>query len=517
MSTWNLKTLFQWILAMVYVMSVVITSSDASASEQQSQKKQLSPSRLRAEGDAAFSNREYKKAIKYFNQLIDIQPDKHINFHKRALTYYVSNQYWKAVRDWSKAIELDDTFTSGYLYRGKTYTKLGSCSKGLTDLNKVYALDPNTKDIGVLIEQSTKCVNQYDTAMNLLSRQQCADAQVIIDELLEIAPYDNGLNLGLAKCNFERQDYQSVLTYTANILRADAQNLEVLLLRGRAYYQLGEKELALKHYKSGLKSDPEHKAIKKEFKKIKRINRLLENAETEMKNLQWRDALETYANVLTVDEANNHLIAFVFINRCKIATRIRNQRRESDDAQDVDEDGQRRVLFEMNDKIRMAYCGEATTHNPDSGDAYFYRGRAFKEMKKWDEAAANFKTALSKNQGNREYQQELQNAEFEKKKANRKDYYGILGVAQHASPKELKKAFRKCGLEHHPDKVKSLSEEEIDYHEAIFKECVEAHDFLSDAETRAKYDRGEDVLGQQQGGNRGGGGGGFPFGAGGFP
>merc|ERR1712113_835220 len=174
------------------------------------------------------------------------------------------------------------------------------------------------------------------------------------------------------------------------------------------------------------------------------------------------------------------------------------------------------VVYEMNDAIRTGYCDEAIKFNPDSGDAYFYRGKAFKEMKKWDEAVANFKTALSKNQGAREYQEELRNAEFEKKKANRKDYYGILGVSQHASPRELKKGFRKCGLEHHPDQNQHKSEEERDYHETMFKECVEAHDLLSDAEVRAKYDRGEDVLGQQQGGNRGGnpfgGGGGFPFG-----
>merc|ERR1719229_656891 len=209
--------------------------------------------------------------------------------------------------------------------------------------------------------------------------------------------------------------------------------------------------------------------------------------------------------VLTIDPENNHLIADVYIKRCKCATRIRNQKRE-------DENGD--IIFEMTDTIRLGYCDEASKYNPDNGDAYFYRGKAFKEMKKWDEAVANFKTALSKNQGSREYREELQNAEFEKKKANRKDYYGILGVSQHASPRELKKGFRKCGLEHHPDQNQHKSEEERDYHETMFKECVEAHDLLSDPEVRAQYDRGEDVLGQQQGGNRGGipFGGGFPFG-----
>eukprot|EP00490_Sorites_sp_Unknown_P011709 CAMPEP_0114658994 /NCGR_PEP_ID=MMETSP0191-20121206/16855_1 /TAXON_ID=126664 /ORGANISM="Sorites sp." /LENGTH=72 /DNA_ID=CAMNT_0001882675 /DNA_START=1332 /DNA_END=1550 /DNA_ORIENTATION=+ len=55
----------------------------------------------------------------------------------------------------------------------------------------------------------------------------------------------------------------------------------------------------------------------------------------------------------------------------------------------------------------------------------------------------------------------------------------------------------------------------------MFKECVEAHDILTNPDLKARYDRGEDVLEQMQGGNRGGSGfpfnfqGGFPFGNGG--
>merc|ERR1712060_543175 len=116
--------------------------------------------------------------------------------------------------------------------------------------------DSSTKDIGSFIEETKKCISQYSIAMGLITSNKCAEAQPVIDELLEIAPYDNKLNLGLATCKFKSGDFQSVLTYTGNILRADPQNLDVLLLRGKAYYQLGEKDLALKHYKSGLKSDP---------------------------------------------------------------------------------------------------------------------------------------------------------------------------------------------------------------------------------------------------------------------
>lgn len=39
------------------------------------------------------------------------------------------------------------------------------------------------------------------------------------------------------------------------------------------------------------------------------------------------------------------------------------------------------------------------------------------------------------------------------KKSKRVDYYGILGITQSAADDEIKKAYRKAALRHHPDKV----------------------------------------------------------------
>lgn len=65
-----------------------------------------------------------------------------------------------------------------------------------------------------------------------------------------------------------------------------------------------------------------------------------------------------------------------------------------------------------------------------------------------------------------------------------KDYYKILGVEKSATPKDIKKAYRKLAAKYHPDKNAGDKNAE-----EKFKEINEANEVLSDPEKREKYDK----------------------------
>lgn len=67
---------------------------------------------------------------------------------------------------------------------------------------------------------------------------------------------------------------------------------------------------------------------------------------------------------------------------------------------------------------------------------------------------------------------------------DKRDYYEVLGVHKNASETEIKKAFRKLAVQHHPDKNQGDKEAE-----EKFKEATEAYEVLSDAQKRAQYDQ----------------------------
>ena len=73
-----------------------------------------------------------------------------------------------------------------------------------------------------------------------------------------------------------------------------------------------------------------------------------------------------------------------------------------------------------------------------------------------------------------------------------KGYYKTLGVAENASPEEIKSAYRKLAMKWHPDRWANGTEEEKKKAEDEFKKVAEAYGVLSDEEKRRQYDSGVD-------------------------
>jgi DnaJ family protein A protein 2 len=86
-----------------------------------------------------------------------------------------------------------------------------------------------------------------------------------------------------------------------------------------------------------------------------------------------------------------------------------------------------------------------------------------------------------------------------RKEVDNSKYYELLGVEKDAQPNEIKKAYRKLAMKHHPDKGGD---------ENLFKELSVAQEVLMDGKKRDIYDKyGEEGLkeGMGEGGPGGGG------------
>jgi len=85
----------------------------------------------------------------------------------------------------------------------------------------------------------------------------------------------------------------------------------------------------------------------------------------------------------------------------------------------------------------------------------------------------------------------------------KRDYYEVLGLSKSATTDEIKKAYRRLAMKHHPDR----NEEDSGASEKKFKEAKEAYEVLKDSEKKAAYDQfGHDGLRARAGGQGGFGG-----------
>src|SRR6266853_3432587 len=90
----------------------------------------------------------------------------------------------------------------------------------------------------------------------------------------------------------------------------------------------------------------------------------------------------------------------------------------------------------------------------------------------------------------------------------KRDYYEVLGVQRGASEADMKAAYRKLAMQHHPDRNPGDAD-----CEHKFKELNEAYDVLKDGDKRAAYDRFGHAAFEQGGGGGGAHGFGADFGS----
>ena len=81
-----------------------------------------------------------KKAIKYLNNAIKLEPNNAETYTKRGAAYINLGQYQQAIDDFNKAIGLKHDYANAYSNRGTAYLSQGNKELGCSDAQKACAL-----------------------------------------------------------------------------------------------------------------------------------------------------------------------------------------------------------------------------------------------------------------------------------------------------------------------------------------------------------------------------------------
>lgn len=433
-------------------------------------------------GDLSVSKGELTVALKHYNNFIDLNPAAVIGYSKRASVYVQQRKFREALLDLDKALDVDSQYIQGYLQRGLLFRQLCRYGDGEKDYKKVLELKTAHSAAEKELSQLHQAKNGLEQAMSSFESGDISKAHDYLDKVvLVLSPECPQARLLKSRVLLKAKDYSGAIAEAARVLKYDENDVEALLLRGKGYYYLADHDVSLRHYQKGLRLDPEHSELKKEYFKLKNLLKKSKNADELVEKGKFRMAVEEYKAILDVDPEHTAHNVNLYLGLCKVLVKLGRA------------------------KDALSSCSSALDINGELLEALIQRGEAKMLLEDWEGAVADLKEVVSKDPQNREVRETLMKAERGLKLNKRKDWYKVLGIAKTASAAEIKRAYKKLALQWHPDKNVENKEEA----EAKFREVAEAYEVLGDEEKRVKYDRGEDLEEPTMGP---GGPGGFHFG-----
>lgn len=452
----------------------------------------------RSQGDKALMEGKLKAALKHFEAAVKMNPADHLNWYKRATAYIIEKKYDAALRDLAKVLELKADYVQAMDKRAKIFSSQGKFKEAQQDYENLIRIKGTSDALSKNIQNLHVADSMRRQGSVLMEQRNWGGARDHLTKALETATDSVELLLMRAECHRELGDRENVLADAGKALKVNDKNIAALAMRGDAYYYMDEFELAQRHYRQGLKLDPEHKQCKASYRRIKQMENVAKAAEQEVQSGQLNEALESYEKGAKIDPEQQLFAGKMNLGRCKVMLRLKR----------------------FADAVRA--CSEVMNipedrHNKEQRvDTLLTRSDAMQGLEEWEEAVRDCERALNLGKENQHAKQKLERAQQLLKKSKMKDYYKVLEVPKDADDRTIKKAYRKKAALLHPDKVCSAgackTEEEKARASKKFHEIAEAHEVLTNDELRAKYDRGEDPLAQD------GGGGGHhhnPFGGGG--
>ncbi|GAC93624.1 hypothetical protein PHSY_001189 [Pseudozyma hubeiensis SY62] len=483
------------------------SASTSSAPVEPSQEDKQQAQQDKTQGNQHFSAKEYSKAIDAFTRAYELDPTDSTFLTNRAAAKMSLKMYKSALSDCQLAKDIQAKQSPDGVAQPKTLIRLARChlylgnpSGALSVLNPVVTMsgvdDASLKQAKQLQKQANSVADHLSSFQSLSSQGDWSVAGFALDQAQShagISESDVPLTWRImrATVHLHKNNLDQANSVIADALRADQSNPEALLVRARILLAKGDIAKAVAHCQAALRSDPEQSGARDLLKKCRRLEAKKEEGNTNFKQGDHAAAVKSFSEALEIaDEKSDRdgpaqgFKAILYSNRATANSK----------------DGDHQAA--------IADCDAALQLDPGYVKALRTRARALLAVEKYEDAVRDFKKALEEASvsGGREAEQlqrELRSAEIDLKRSKKKDYYKILSVSKDASDSEIKKAYRKESLKHHPDKGGD---------EEKFKLCSEAYNVLSDENKRRRYDAGADDL-ESDGMGMGGG---FPGGMGGF-
>ncbi|SCV67397.1 BQ2448_5008 [Microbotryum intermedium] len=417
-------------------------------------------------GNEYYKKKDYPTATRYYTQAISLDPSNPTYLNNRAASRMESRLYSLALEDLlaAAALQAKDPQVKTLLRLGKCQTALGLVSQARQTLDQVFKMDSTNVSVQNERKKVARIQNCLTNVKRDLEKKDWSMVLLGIDAAArEVEETPREWRTWKVQALVGKKQYDQAAGMAADLLRANQNQPEALYYRGLCLYYAGNHAQAIAHCQQALRNDPDYVLARTLLRQVKLLDSLKDAGNEAFKLNRLDKAIAKYSEALAVDPENDVLRATLLSNRATAQLKLKKY----DEA--------------------LSDCEACLTLQPQYWKAMRTKARACLALEEWEGAVQAFKQAyeLAPAGSNDEaaLKREVADAEAKLKKSKMKDHYKTLGISSTASEDEIKKAYRRQSLIHHPDKGGS---------EASFKEVGEAYAILSDPQRRRKFDMGID-------------------------
>ncbi|CAB0017743.1 unnamed protein product [Nesidiocoris tenuis] len=376
--------------------------------------------------------------------------------------FLARGQLQDALHQFHSAVEGDPSNYLTYFKRGTVYFALGKAKLAVIDFNKVLELKPDF----------TGARNQR--AHILLKQGNLEEAKA--DFLHIVCPWSSYLRELRSQCYVALNDPLSAILDLRSTTKLQSDNTDGFYKLSILHYQLGQAHESLKEVRDCLKLDPDHKDCFPHYKKVKKVDKFLNDAQAATEKEDYAACVDSLSKILKT-ETKVPMIRYLAFSKLCVCQGKNGQESEA---------------------IESCNAGLEISRDPE---LLCDRAEVYLTMEMYDEAMRDYHEVLDHNEGYGRAKEGLQRAQRLLKQSEKRDYYKILGVKRSATKREIVKAYRKAAQQWHPDNFQDGPEKKKA--EKKFIDIAAAKEVLTNEEKRAKFDAGEDPLDPESGQHQG--------------
>ena len=433
-------------------------------------------------GNEALRREDFAAAVEHYSRAIELWPHDWVFYANRAAAHIKLGAWQAGAADCDAALRLEPNSPKP-LYRlalcHLSQAQFSQAKAALARLEGGAALDASVRKLASEIAEVEDVLRSVDT---LLHEDKPAEAEEALATVA--ARVENTLPLRLLRARVllghgRTEQAQKILLALAK-QPENAQNVDIVLWRGVAFYADGEDELATRHFTEVLRVDPDNRKAITMFKLMRKLESCKKEANDLFKAGRHRDAVSAFSAALRLDAKNEQYNAVILGNRAAAYMALREWDAAAQD------------------------CTQSLSLRGGNAKLHARRARCWVSLNLLDDAVRDFERSLKISQDDA-VEEELKVVRVSIKRSKQSSFYSLLGVSVTASVDEIKRSYRRLAMQWHPDR-QTGGPAELKAAEDKFKKLTEAYEVLSDAEKKRKYDLGYelDEINSDTGGHGGG-------------